>query len=614
MQIRLWLVIGFGLVLNLCPIKNCCSQVCFNDDDCEAEIAQQQSKQKNKEAALKVLNKALVYISYLNYSDRTSERVFTGPHEFEPHQGKIIRSIEMRILEPFGVSLEHPFTQHYTRFQKFANSIQFKTREWAVKNELLFKTGEPVDPIQFADSEKNLWQRGTFKDLKIYVVPIAGNDSLVDVFIELQDRWSWSISTSAQYNKAVIGFEFNNLMGMPQSVSQKISINYRRDNPFTVYGGYEYDNILHSHIDLGTEYQYENLNKGGAIHLSRDFFSVNARWAAQVNAGIYREQAAVPNELARAIPTNIFYNYQDVWGATSFNLSKSNDNLNRFIVASRVYRMSYMGRPYNISPDSSQMFFNHFFALGAIGYANWNYYVDHSVFFLGKAEYFPKGFNVSLVGGYDYDEELGKRFYSGIQSNYGGYVDKLGYINTKISYSGFLNKLAYNQLLAKWTNRFFSAPVNLGKKFFIRQFFTSQVFLGFNRPADRLIAMNNYNGVRGVFVNYIRGSRTYTFKFETDIYPKFKVLGFSSCLFVLADIAIVQQNSYSGGQLCQGYGAGLRLRNLSLGIGFFEFAFVYYPSFSIPGYKSYATLATTDYPKGISRDNLFDAGVLSPEF
>ena len=233
---------------------------------------------------------------------------------------------------------------------------------------------------------------------------------------------------------------------------------------------------------------------------------------------------------------------------------------------------------------------------------------------MGKAEYFPKGFNVSLVGGYDYDEELGKRFYSGIQSNYGGYVDKLGYINTKISYSGFLNKLAYNQLLAKWTNRFFSAPVNLGKKFFIRQFFTSQVFLGFNRPADRLIAMNNYNGVRGVFVNYIRGSRTYTFKFETDIYPKFKVLGFSSCLFVLADIAIVQQNSYSGGQLCQGYGAGLRLRNLSLGIGFFEFAFVYYPSFSIPGYKSYATLATTDYPKGISRDNLFDAGVLSPEF
>jgi hypothetical protein len=126
--------------------------------------------------------------------------------------------------------------------------------------------------------------------------------------------------------------------------------------------------------------------------------------------------------------------------------------------------------------------------------------------------------------------------------------------------------------------------------------------------------MNNYNGVHGVYVNYIRGNRTYVFNFETDIYPRFKVLGFSSDLFVLADVAIVQQNSYTGGQLCDGYGAGLRVRNLSLGIGFFEFTFVYYPSFRVPGYKSYSIIATTDNTRGIPKDNLFTPGVLSPEF
>jgi hypothetical protein len=594
---------------------HCVSQVCYDDDDCGDPLPQQQSRrQKLKDDAIRGLNKALVYISYLNYSDRTTDRVFTGPAEFEPYRGKKIRRIEIKIIDPFGVSLEHPIASHYTRFRKFANSIQFKTREWAVKNELLFKAGERVVPIQFADTEKNLWQGGTFKDLKIYMIPVDSDDDAIDVLMVLQDRWSWSISTGAQYNKAQLGISFNNFLGMPQSISQKISFNYRKDNPYTVYGGYEYDNIKRTHVSISSDYQYENLNKGGELQIWRDFFSVNTRWAGHAFAGVYREAAAVPNELAQAIPTNIFYNYEDGWLAGSFKLPEQKESLRRIIVAARVYRVDYINRPFMISSDTSQMFVNHLYALGGIGLANWNYYVDHSVFGLGNAEYFSKGFNISFVGGYDDDEELGKRFYSGVDANYGGYVNQIGYLNTKITYSGYLDKYAYNQLLGKWTNQFFSAPVDLGRKFFMRQFINTLLSVGFDRPSDREIAMNNYNGVRGIYVNYIRGSRTYVFNFETDIYPRFKVLGFSSDLFVLANIALVQQNSYTGGQLCQGYGAGIRLRNLSLGVGFFEFTFVYYPSFSIPGYKSYSLLATTDNLRGIPKDNLFSSGVLTPEF
>jgi hypothetical protein len=177
-----------------------------------------------------------------------------------------------------------------------------------------------------------------------------------------------------------------------------------------------------------------------------------------------------------------------------------------------------------------------------------------------------------------------------------------------------LDKYAYNQLLGKWTNQFYSAPVDLGRKFFMRQFINTITSFGFDRPSDREIAMNNYNGVRGIYVNSIRGNRTYVFNFETDLYPRFKVLGFSSDLFVLANVALVQQNSYAGGQLCVGYGGGIRVRNLSLGIGFFEFTFVYYPTFSVPGYKSYSLLATTDNLRGIPKDNLFSPAVLTPEF
>jgi len=187
-----------SLLLLLCLVSclRCSCQEC-TDEDCSDERPHLQVPLKDK--IVKGLNKALVYISYLNYSDRTTDRVFTGPAEFEPYKGKIIRKIEIKILDPFGVTLENTVAGHYTRFQKFANSIQFKTREWAVKNELLFRAGERVVPIQFADTEKNLWQGGTFKDLKIYVVPVDDDEDKVDVLMVLQDRWSWSISTGMSF-------------------------------------------------------------------------------------------------------------------------------------------------------------------------------------------------------------------------------------------------------------------------------------------------------------------------------------------------------------------------------------------------------------------------------
>ncbi len=602
------------LLITAACYLHCAAQEC-DDTACFDRLTKKVNRrEKFKDDAEKVLSKALIYISYLNYSDRTNDRAFTGPAEFEVFKGKTIRNIDIQILDPFGVSLEHPLGAHLSRFQKFANSVQFRTRQWAVRNELLFKPGERVVPIQFADTEKNLWQGGTFKDLKIYMKPVEGDEEEVDVLIVLQDRWSWSISTGAQFNKALVGISFNNFLGMPQSISQKISFNYRRDNPYTVYGGYEYDNIVRSHINVSADYQYEHLNRGFEIQVWRDFFSVNTRWAGQAFSGLYREAAAVPNQLASAIPTNIFYNYQDGWLAGSFKRPRNPESLQRIVLAARIYRKNYLNRPYLISSDSAQMFINHLYALGGIGLANWNYYVDHNVYSMGKTEYFTKGFNLSLVGGYDEDEELGKRFYSGVDANYGGYIDRIGYMNTKFTYSAFLGNSGYNQIMGKWINQYYSAPVNLGRKFFMRQFINTLLTVGFDRPTDREIAMNNYNGVRGIYVNYIKGNRTYVFNFETDLYAKFKVLGFSSNLFVLANLALVQQGPYLGGRLCQGYGAGIRVRNLSLGIGFFEFTFVYYPSLNIPGYKPYGMIATTDNYRGIPKDNMFTPGLLTPEF
>lgn len=616
MQKGHWVLKGLAFLLSGFLVQYSVAQSLHDEVLCPAKTPAQLKKAKQKKELLKAANRALVYISYLNYSDRTVDRVFTGAKEYEPYSGMHIRHVDVRILEPFGVTIERPTADSYKRFAKFANSIQFKTKEWAIRNELLFHPGDAVNPMLISDTERNLWDRGSFKDIKIFMLPVDGTDDQVDIVIIVQERWSWSISTSAQYNKAVIGVEFDNFLGKPQSVYQKISVNYRKDNPYTIYGGYEYDNIKKTHIDVSGEYQYENLTTGGDVEASRRFYSINSQLAFDVHTGIYHELASVPNALAAAIPTNIFYNYQDVWLAESFKTILNpllNSDMIRVIVSGRYYRNDYMSRPYMISPDSTQMFINHSFFLGSIGIANWNYYVDHSVYSLGNAEYFPKGVNATIIAGIDNDEELGKRFYSSFQINDGSYIKGIGYLNTKLAYGTFADATSFNQMLLKLSSKFFSAPIDMGRHFFMREFFNTSFNIGFNRPADRELAVNDGNGFRGVFVNYIRGGRSYIFNYETDIYPKFKVLGFSSTVFAFANIALVQQASEPGTRLCQGYGAGLRVRSLSLGVGFFEISFVYYPNIGIAGFKPYTIIGTTDNNRGIGKDNLFIPGILTPD-
>jgi hypothetical protein len=591
------------------------AQSLHDEPVCPAKTPKQIKRQIRKKRVLNGVNKTLIYVSYLSYSDRQVDRPVNGPEEYEPYRGKTIRNIDIQIIEPYGTTIDKPVADHYSKFQKFANKIQIKTKDWVVRNDLLFKQGEKVDPMQIADTERNLWDRGTFKDLKVFIEPVQGEDS-VDVVIMLQDRWSWGVKSTLAYSYVSAGLEFKNFLGLPQTVFNSVTFNFRKDDFYSLSGGYLFENIKKSHIDARVSYEYDNLNKGVSGYVQRNFFSANSEWAGHLMGSYQHQSAALPNSLGQAIPTNVTYDNEDAWLARAFKLPSSlgqSFDLMRLIVSGRMYRNQYDSRPYQVSPDGSLIFLNRTYALGSIGLANWDYYLDHSVYYLDQAEYFGKGFNPSLIMGWDNDEQLGQRFYSGVQLDYGKYLQGLGYFDTRVSYGGFSRKDMYDQVLFKVTENYYSTPVKLGRRFMLRQFITGNVNIGVNRPDTKQLVMNDADGVRGIFVNNIQGTRSYVVNLETDVYPTFKILGFSGAAFAFADLALMQQNSFKGGTLTQGYGVGLKLRNLGMGIGFFEITFAYYPKLSIQTIKPYAVIGGFDNSRAISADNLFVPTVLSTD-
>ena len=95
-----------------------------------------------------------------------------------------------------------------------ANTIHFTTRPSVVRNELLFKEGEPYDQAKIEETLRNLRARGLFRQVAIR--PVQDGDS-VDVFVETADGWSTQLVMNAWFTAGefswALGAIENNLFG-----------------------------------------------------------------------------------------------------------------------------------------------------------------------------------------------------------------------------------------------------------------------------------------------------------------------------------------------------------------------------------------------------------------
>ncbi len=568
------------------------------------------AKTGKKKALSKGVAKTLKILSYLNYRDRNVDRPIVGPVEFEKARGKRIGQVTIKVMYPYGVDLDSPKVYHPTKFQKFANGMQFRTRTWVIRNELLFKEGDAIDPILFADSERNLWGKNIYKDIKFVLTEMP--DSTVDVTVYIRDKWNWSVTSSLDYDKVTPGIQFNNILGLPQVINAGVSINYRPDNLYTVSASYNYSNINSSFVDVTLSGSYDRFQQGGSLNIVRNFYSANAQWAGHIKASVINQQYIAPTLASKPLHAPNLSNVQDFWLARAFKMPEKiyqRTPLLRLIISTRLVRTAYNTRPYLHSADRSINFVNQTYLLGSIGFARWDYYIDHNVYELGKAEYFTKGISAAFISGFQEDEELGRRTYVGISLQYGKHFRGAGYLLSQFKHGGFVKENNYEQALIDWSNIFYTEMQKLNKTS-VRQFFTLGAKWGFSRPQGREIVANTYNGLRGLYSNGLRGDRTYTASYEVDFYAQKKVAGFTSSMFLFTDLVLVQK-ALPQTTFQSAVGFGFRLRNLNFGIDFIEILFAYYPKLQVPDQHPINYLGNYKNDRTPEKRDLFSSNILT---
>ena len=556
------------------------------------------------------LKKTIHYLSFTQYNDQKIDRPLQGPDAYEPIKGKKIGTITIKILYPFGVDIDDPDNYHPTKVQRFANKVQNKTRVWVIKNELLFKEGDVVDPLAFSDTERNLWLKNIYKDIKFIFIPEDGD--AVDVVIYIRDRWNWSLQTDIDFTHLSTGPVFSNLLGFPQQVALTGSFNYRLDNPYTISALYMYSNIAATHIDVTVSGRFDNLQRGGQFIINRPFFSGKTKWAGHAILNYYDERYIIPSPGGPALLAPNKVDNQDLWIALTLNLpgklSKTYP-MYKLIAAARMIRTGYPQRLYIYSNDGTISFLNQTSVLGGLGFAQWDYYVDHNIYTLVQAEYFPKGISGAIIVGFQNDEILKRRAYVGAAIQYGYYFKNVGYFLSQFKYGGFPVINNYAQLLADWRNTFYTVHQRLGKAS-LRQVFNFYGKWGYDRPFGRGVTVDNFNGLRGLYSNQLKGNNTYAFDYEIDFFAPKKILGFNSSMFLFADFAIIQQ-TIKDNTFQPGVGMGFRFRNVNLNVNFIQIMIAYYPGLNIPYQNVYNLLGSNRNDRQLQDRDLYEPTILN---
>ena len=176
----------------------CCVFAFAKNDTTIVDTAKLQKKEIRSEKAKKVLK----YLSYFNYNDRGYGKDFSGIEKYQQFEGKQIACLDVMVYKPFGCT-DAECPPEVSKAQKFGNAIHFRSREWYIRGDIFFEEGDTVNAMLFADTERLLWARNKFKDVRILVMPDSLQPEKVDVMVYLQDKLSYALAAGYSNNRVM---------------------------------------------------------------------------------------------------------------------------------------------------------------------------------------------------------------------------------------------------------------------------------------------------------------------------------------------------------------------------------------------------------------------------
>ena len=508
---------------------------------------------------------------------------------FNKYNCRIIRKINIETLDPFGFSVENDKQHPEKRIERMGNFLHLKTKNWTIRNLLLFKKNEPLDSLLVKESERLIRSQRYVRSVLIKPVPIENCKDSIDISVRVIDTWSLVPTGAFSSAKANLDLIQRNFFGLGHEVEVNYikSFNNSTVNTFAYDSKYAINNIKNTFINLSVSSKTDlNNNTFKTIRIDRPFYSTYSRWAG----GIYYDYRAyteiLADTLAVTAPQNFKIKTYQFWGGHSFNVFGKNTEFGKtthLIFTAGFNNSAYLLKP-DISYDPIQYSNSSKSVLATIGISSQKFHQDKYLFRFGIIEDVPYGKVFALTGGAENKNNVTRAYFGG-RFSYGDYFD-FGYLQGNFEAGSFFNNGKTEQTTYKIEANYYTNLFAIGSWKF-RQFIKPVLVLGINRlntAKDRLNLVD-INGIPGFNTSPLIGTKKLLATFQTQSYNQKTWYGFNFSPFFNCTLGFLDQGDYKffSNKMYSQLGIGVLVNNNYLVFNSFQLSFSYYPSLPIDG-------------------------------
>lgn len=494
-----------------------------------------------------------------------SVQFMKSENPYEQYKGKVIRSIRIISLDPFGPSVMDTSRVAASGVIRALDWFHIQTAPFVLKKMMLIREGQEIDPYVLADQARVLKDLAFINDARVIVVPVSGSDS-ADVVVITQDEWSIGGGLPViTLSRAVVNIYDANFLGLGDRLSIRVSSALNR-MPFTRFDGfsYSYSNIMGSFINAELSYMQDDF---GQIYFStafaRPFLTNRTKFAGGINYGVSQTM------YSETTAQRFYYKCQQgsAWLGRAYLISDYKIPT-RFEVSGLVQYQTFGQRP-SIARDTNRGYYDNARMLGSVSFSRNNYYLIDYFLNFGKTENFPYGWLVTLTAGPEWTTFY-RRMYMGFSYYKGDFIKKFGYLKGMLDVGIYNNagRLEDAAVVAKlnFMSYLYSTP---DKRFKFRSFVLTTYRVGFLQRTNNLDVsfLNRDMRIDKVPTDTLyRGAQSLSVYFITTCYPPWYFFGFrfGFTASITAGISAARNSNLFLNRVFTGFGLGLLIKNDNL--------------------------------------------------
>jgi len=445
---------------------------------------------------------------------------------------------------------------------RLLNSLAPRTHESVIRDYLLFRAGEPLDPFALADSERLLRDLPFIQDVRIEVFPLLERqDEAVTVIVLVRDRWPWGVRVDIKNARRWdAAFYHRNVGGLGLDLESQLLVAGNEDPEVGWALRARRRNLRGSFVDLTAEARR-------AWDRDRTVFAADRRFVyPDIRLVGGWSLASEDDHDHDDLPDGVSLRTRTLdtwlgWGLAVGGDGRGDRRRTRLIPAAGIERVDYRDPP-RAYADSDRDWRDRTRYLAQLNLADVDYYTASLVFGYGETEDIPAGLWAALTGGYE-RSDWQDRWYHGGRVVWRRVSDTGGYLVCGAAYGGFRRAGRFEDGVLDLDVGGFGALHRRGPGYW-RHFALLRYTLGVNQTGDPLRL--DRAGLRDLDDERIAGNQRLVLDLETVFFTPYALLGFKAAAFGYASGGFVadRREPVFDQRLYSDLGLGLRLNNPQL--------------------------------------------------